>query len=131
MGEYQTKKVSNKKSIKLKNRIKLKLYEIKNSMKLIKQHKVRIVKNSKNLFTSKKFAKIITISELTSLKFKKYQARYIFKAQFTHNIFAHNIEIKRCYNKKIKRHFSSNIFFQCELKIFIFGQLCSTDVNGH
>jgi len=25
--------------------------------------------------------------------------------------------------KKIKRHFSSNIFFTCELKIFIFGQL--------
>jgi len=31
-------------------------------------------------------------------------------AQFTHNIFAHNIEIKRNCNKKIKRHFSSNIF---------------------
>ncbi len=33
------------------------------------------------------------------------------KAQITHNIFAHNIEIKRHCNKKIKRHFSSNIFF--------------------
>ncbi len=26
--------------------------------------------------------------------------------------------------KKIKRHFSSNIFFLCELKIFLFWQLC-------
>ncbi len=34
------------------------------------------------------------------------------KALFTHNIFAHNIEIKRYCNKKIKRHFSSN-FFPC------------------
>jgi len=29
----------------------------------------------------------------------------------THNIFAHNIEIKRYCNKKVKRHVSSNIFF--------------------
>jgi len=33
------------------------------------------------------------------------------KAQFTHIIFAYNIEIKRYCNKKIRRHFSSNIFF--------------------
>ncbi len=26
-----------------------------------------------------------------------------------------------------KRHFSSNIFFLCELKIFVFGQFCSID----
>jgi len=32
--------------------------------------------------------------------------------------FTHNIEIKRYCNKKIKRHFSFNIFFLCELKIF-------------
>ncbi len=38
--------------------------------------------------------------------------------------FTHNIEIKRYCNIKIKRDFSSNIFFLCELKIFIFGQLC-------
>jgi len=30
----------------------------------------------------------------------------LFEAQFTHNIFAHNIEIKRYCNKKIKTFFS-------------------------
>jgi len=50
------------------------------------------------------------------------------KAQFTQYW---DKEIRYC-NKKIKRHFSSNFsFFLCELKIFIFGQFCSTDVNGY
>jgi hypothetical protein len=39
----------------------------------------------------------------------------------THNIFAHNIEIKRYCNKK--GIFYPIFFFLCELKIFIFGQL--------
>ncbi len=38
--------------------------------------------------------------------------------------FSHNFEIKRFCNKKLKIHFSSKKFFLCELKIFIFGQLC-------
>jgi len=47
------------------------------------------------------------------------------KAQFTHNIFAQNIEIKRYFNKKIDVDiFHPILFFLCELKIFIFGQLC-------
>ncbi len=33
--------------------------------------------------------------------------------------------------KKTKRHFSSNIFFLWELKIFTFGQFCSKDVYGY
>jgi len=41
------------------------------------------------------------------------------KAQFTHNVFAHNIEIKR-----LKDIFHPKKIFLCELKIFIFGQLC-------
>jgi len=40
------------------------------------------------------------------------------KAQLTHNIYGHNTVTKRL------RHFSFNIFFLCELKIFIFRQLC-------
>jgi len=41
------------------------------------------------------------------------------------NIFANNIAIK---DIEIKRYFSTNIFLPCELKIFNFGQFCSTDV---
>jgi len=46
------------------------------------------------------------------------------KTQFTHNILAHNIEIKKYCNKKIKRHFSSNIFISqsniLEKKIYFY-----------
>jgi len=33
------------------------------------------------------------------------------KAHFTHNIFAHNIEIKRHWDKQMKRHFSIQKIF--------------------
>jgi hypothetical protein len=51
----------------------------------------------------------------------KMQGKFTIR-QNTQNIFTHNIEIKRYCNKQIKRHFSLNIFFLCELKVLIFGQ---------
>jgi len=44
---------------------------------------------------------------VNSKRNEKYELCYFIyaKALFKHNIFAHNIEIKRYCNKKIKRHF--------------------------
>ncbi len=60
----------------------------------------------------------------TSKEIKLRYIEYYYKALFIRDILAHNISIKRYWDKKIKRHFSSNIFFLCELKIFISVNVC-------
>jgi len=45
-----------------------------------------------------------------------------FVALYTLDIFAHNIAIKRYWDKKIKWHFSSNIFFPVGIKNNFLGQ---------
>jgi len=47
---------------------------------------------------------------------------YLCKALYTLDIFEHNISIKRYWDKKIKRHFSSNIFFPVCIEKFFWGQ---------
>jgi len=47
------------------------------------------------------------------------------KAQITHNIFAHNIEIKRYWNKKIKKTIFYLIFFSCVNWKYLFLDNCA------
>jgi hypothetical protein len=54
--------------------------------------------------------------------------RFPYKALFTRDILTHNIAIKRYCDKKT---FFIQFFLLSDLKIFIFGQFCSTDVSGY
>jgi hypothetical protein len=58
-----------------------------------------------------------TLMKLTpGSNFDYSKTRNTGKAQFTNNIFAHNIEIKRYCNKKMKKHFFiQKKIFLCEL----------------
>jgi hypothetical protein len=69
------------------------------------------------------------ISDLKRYLFCQKKKKNHIKARYTLDIFARNIAIKRCCDEKIKRHFSSNIFFPvCIENIFWDHSKCNYNI---